>query len=55
MLFYNKYRIIIISENIKNIWHNFRDVKKYRVVDEDHPNEKVWDEIVPALVKELNL
>lgn len=37
------------------VGHDFRDVKKYRLVDEDHPNEKVWDEIVPALSKRLNL
>ncbi len=28
---------------------------EYRVEDRDHPNEKAWDIIAPALVKKLNL
>ena len=28
---------------------------KYRLDDNDHPSEKAWDEVVPKLVKELNL
>ena len=37
------------------VGHDFRDVKKYRLADEDHPNERVWDEIVPALSRKLKL
>ena len=35
--------------------HNFDDYKKYRVDDEDHPNELMWSEIVSGLSKKLNL
>lgn len=35
--------------------HKFRDVKKYRLADKDHPNDKVWEEIAPALKAKLNL
>jgi len=37
------------------VGHPFRDIEKYRLPDKDHPNERVWDEIVPALAKKLNL
>lgn len=46
---------IIYINAEKLVGHPFRDVAKYRIADQDHPNGKVWDEIVPALVKELNL
>lgn len=37
------------------VGHDFNDVKKYRVADKDHPNELMWDEIVPKLSEKLNL
>lgn len=37
------------------VGHKYRDVKKYRIADQDHPNAKVWEEIAPALKKRLNL
>jgi len=37
------------------VGHKYRDVKKYRIADQDHPNETVWKEIAPALKKKLNL
>lgn len=35
--------------------HDFRDIEKYRVADKDHPNERVWKELVPLLTKELGI
>ena len=37
------------------VGHQLRDTEKYRMPDKDHPNERVWDEIVPSLAKKLNL
>ena len=37
------------------VGHDFRDVKKYRVADEDHPNAKMWDEISTKLVEKLKM
>ncbi len=28
---------------------------EYRSIDGDHPNEKAWDAVVPALIKELGI
>lgn len=46
---------IIYIDSEELIGHKLRDTKKYRMPDGDHPNEKLWDEITPALVKKLNL
>ena len=44
----------IIYINVEDlIGHKITD--EYRLSDKDHPNEKAWDEIIPALVKKLNL
>ena len=46
----------IIYINAKELVGNkILDIEKYRMYDGDHPNERVWDEIVPALAKKLNL
>jgi len=47
----------IIYINVEElVGHDFNDIKKYRIVEDgDHPNERYWDEIVPALSKKLNL
>ena len=37
------------------VGHDFNDTTKYRIKDKDHPNEAVWDEIVPKLSRKLNL
>ena len=37
------------------VGHKYRDVKKYRIADQDHPNEIVWKEMAPALKNKLNL
>ena len=37
------------------VGHQLRDLEKYRIQDKDHPNERFWDEVVPALAKKLNL
>ncbi|MCR5261725.1 MAG: hypothetical protein K6C94_07800 [Candidatus Gastranaerophilales bacterium] len=37
----------------KLVGHQLRDTEKYRMPDKDHPSERVWDEIAPALVKKF--
>lgn len=43
---------IIIVENLIKI--DLKD-NQYRIPNDDHPNKKAWELVVPALVKELNL
>lgn len=44
--------IVIDAENLTN-----KPIRKleYRTTDNNHPNGKAWQEVAPALVKELNL
>jgi len=46
---------IIYLDAEKLAGHSLRDIKKYRIADEDHPNERFWNEVIPGLVKTLKL
>lgn len=46
---------IIHIDAEKLVGHSLKDIKKYRVADEGHPNETFWDEVVPLFVKKLDL
>ncbi len=44
-------KIVLVSSLTKENMQS----QEYRIPDDEHPNKKAWEVIVPALVKELNL
>lgn len=46
---------IICINAEETVGHELQNLSKYRLPDKDHPNENLWNEVVPALVKQLDL